>query len=72
MIRKLILVLVGVAAFGPGAAFAQERDGDGNPVPGLSVQQPASGWEQAYAGVRPLNGVDVAQLAMAERLSRVH
>jgi hypothetical protein len=73
MFRKTIIALIAVAALGPtSAAFAQERDGDGNPVPGTFVNRPTTDWERAYAGPRQANGINAAQKAMADRLSAVH
>ena len=70
MFRKTLIALIAAATFGSAsAAFAHERDGDGNPVPGVSVPLPTNGWVRAYAGPRPTNGA--AQI-MTERLSLVH
>ena len=70
MFRKTLIALIAVATFGSApAAFAGERDGDGNLVPGVSVSQQTFGWERAYAGPRPTVS---PQAAMAERLSLVH
>lgn len=71
MFRKTLIALIAVTTFGSApTAFANERDGDGNLVPGVSVSQQTSSWERAYAGPRPTS-VPVQQ-AMAERLSLVH
>jgi hypothetical protein len=69
MLRKFIIVLVGVASLGS-PAFAQERDGDGNRVPGLAAPHAQGGWERAYAG--PQSSINGAEKEVAERLSRVH
>jgi hypothetical protein len=72
MLRKTIIALVGVAALGS-AAFAQEIDGDGNPVPGVSVNQPAPALERSFAGPQPAApAVTAAERAFWDRQSIVH
>jgi hypothetical protein len=73
MIRKTLIVLAGTLAFAS-AAIAQERDGDGNRVAGVSAswQAPAD-MDRSFAGPRhAASGVSTEEAASFARQSLVH
>ena len=71
MFRKTLLALIAIGSFGAAPTiYAQERDGDGHSVPGVSVTVRTGAWERAYAGPRP--ATYAGEQTLADRLSLVH